>query len=356
MISYFILLLGAFAWAHEPLIKFEGKSQLQSPLVFSATSFSKGNSCFLFIIKPDNKVSLKKQLSIRCVDFRPHFIPEGRFYSYLELSEGMVGSAPFGFRVILDQDLKEVRRIPQEFSSPDFLLLGPDHWIGIEYDISVLKSGRRFLNRIVRERKADKILFEWSAADFLKHNESEAVTWATLKPFRNEVLIDLMVINSLSLKGDHLLLGLGTDGIVMMERKTKKILWVFGGLSDEFSLSHLQNNLLTNSIIFDETNSILFLLSNRSFEVIGTDNTRVRKYELNLSSKKLSKVSELRDFKEFFGNQGSIEVDGEILSVATGLKVRVPFDFVESRHGKDHWKIFLGKDFFASRIYRDRSP
>lgn len=353
MIAFLLLvLISASQLKAEVPFTFQGRSELKSDLFFAMTPVESRGHCTLYRLSPDNKVLFQRKLDLPCMDFRPHVVPEGQFYSYFEPSEGIPGSAPFGKRIILDSGYKIVKRIPEEFAALDFVLLGPDHWVGIEYDLRTFSSGKTYLNRIVRERKDGKIVFEWGAHDFILQSGSDTAAWATVKPFAGSVVIDYMVFNSLQILKDEILLGTGTNGVLLIDRKTGKIQWIFGGLSDQFSLDHRQNNLFTSSVRFDSENSELLLLSHRSFDIIGTDHTKIRKYQIDVPGRRLLKVEELRDRKEYFGHLGSLVSTGDILSVGTGRKNRAAYDFLELSEGKENWKILFGKKFFSSGFYR----
>ncbi len=348
---FFVLLSSAQLNAVTPFTS-HGHSELKSDLFFAMTSIDPHGPCSLFRVSPENRVLFQRKLDLPCLDFRPHLVPEGVFYSYFEPNEGIPGSAPFGKRVILDSGYKIVKRIPEEFSALDFILLGPDHWMGIEYDLRKFPSGKTYLNRIVRERRDGRIVFEWGAHDFIHQSGSDTAAWATLKPFAGNVVIDYMVFNSLQILKDEILLGTGTNGVLLLDRKTAKIKWIFGGLSDQFSIDHRQNNLFTSSVRFDSEKSELLLLSHQSFDIIGTENTKIRKYHIDIPGRRLLKVEELRDRKEYFGHLGSLISTGNILSLGAGRKNRASYDFLELSAGKESWKIILEEKFFASGFYR----
>ncbi len=339
-----------------PWMKQDGKSKLENPLIFSVSALTdlKFNHCHLFVLSPAGEVNFYRSLDQQCHDFRPHSIGGKNFYSYAEVNETINYVGYVGPRVILDDQFHEIKKIAPQNDMHDFILLAPDHWIGFEFELARLSNGKPYLNKRLREWKEGKLILDWGASDIISQFQTEAASNIIQTDYRGEVVAELYHMNSIQLlKDGSLFVGLGHDGAGLLDRKTKKLRWVLGGLHDSFRLSMPEQPLFNHTPVYHEDTGVIELFSNRSWGVIGTSPARILKYKIDLSQKKLLDYKVLRVRDEFVYVMGSLQIVKGISSIGFGSKNIGHVDFLEmSEDRKENWKITFEKVRTIYRFYR----
>lgn len=337
-----------------PYFSQEGQSAGSDPLIFSVATMTPDNreGCHLFVMTPEGQLTFYRHLDLVCNDFRPHRFSDGTLaYSYQEVTLGAEFIGVFGPRVVLDKDFNFIRRIPLDDDGHEFILLGPDHWIGIELELDRLGSGMPYLNKRVRERKAGKIIFDWGVSDFTRELKTEAVSNAQISTYKKEVVAELLHLNSVQKVGEEgYLIGLGFNGVAFVDRDTRKISWILGGLNDQFSLKIHEHPYFLHTPWFDEKTGELILFSNWTYGLRKF--SRVLSYKLDPKEKKLIQFRELRNKKELSYIMGSVQLTGDLISVGLGTKEISRCDFVEMKGNEETWKFHLGKKWVVYRFYR----
>lgn len=330
-----------------------GKSGLSHPLIFALipkTNLNQAGS-FLFILSGNARVTFFRRLSEIGSDFRPHVFDGKVWYSYYLMKEGIENVGGSGPRVILDDNFQVVRQIDLDLDGHEFLLLGPDHWMGIEIELDRLKNGQSYLNKIIRERKNGKILFEYSVKDYLKEMKSELTSSIVLTSFRGEVVAEILHINSLQiLKDDKLLVGMAYNGVGLLDKKSRKMDWQLAGLYDDFQLPITQNPLFEHSAVLNDDGE-LCLFSNLTPSRSGLV-TKVFCLKLDQEKRRVTNFRMIRDQNEITFMMGGMQIIEKRPNIFFGLKKVAPFDFVEMFEGKDVWKLRFGEDWVAYRFYR----
>lgn len=336
-----------------PRLKFEGESGLPHPLIFSLISGhpGKNRNCYLFSLSGKGEVKFYKRLPVLCGDFRPHQLRDKTYYSYYELREGIENVGGSGPRVILDDQFQYIKTIDLELDGHEFLLLNLNHWIGIEIELGRLTNGKTYLNKLIRERKDGKILFEWSVNDYFTQMKSELTASTVLTGFRNEVVAEVLHLNSLQmLKKRRLLVGLAYNGVALLDMDSRKIQWHFAGVHDDFKIPIEQNPLFEHSAVLSDSNE-LCLFSNLTVTTKGLV-SKVLCYALNLEKKFIESFRVLRDKNEQTSMMGGMQIIQGRPNIFFGLKKSAPYDFVEMHEGKDVWKLSFGDDWIVYRFYR----
>lgn len=337
-----------------PYMNRVGQSVLTSPLIFSVirSKDETNKSCKLVVLSPQNELIFYRELPEACTDFRPHKTSDGLFYSYQEVSEGVSNVGLFGTRVVLNEDFSFFKRIEQVYDGHEFILLSKDHWIGMEIELDRLSGGAVYFNKRIRERKNGQVVFDWGVSDYVRQTKSEAVSLAVLAKYRNEVVVDLVHINSIQILNENeWLLGLGYSGVALLNKKERKLSWIFGGFSDQFALPAEQSPIFNHTPIFAPESETLYLFSNRTIgSLIDSAFARVLKYELDVSKRQVKKFHVLRDKKEFAYQMGSLEVHSEVLSIGMGTADRSAYDFVEMKGDVETWSLTLQDP--QSSVYR----
>mgnify|MGYP003390232285 CR=1 FL=1 len=337
-----------------PFAEQVGSSILNKSLVFSLTTVhSKPESaCHLFVLSPRGEIIFYRRIPHACNDFRPHSLNGRTFYSYQLVNEGIQNVGYLGPRIILDDNFTPYKTVAAQNEGHEFILVDDDHWIGIEFELSRLKSGLVYIDKKIVERKNGSVIFSWGTSDYLKQHNTELLPNVSLTSYHNEIVLQLLHLNSVQSFRDGLLISLGTNGVVYIDRKSRKILWELGGIRDEFKLSLDQHPNFLHTPSWDPKTKTLTLFSNLSHGVPGTTFSRVLSYRLDLDAKSIAEFTVLRDKKELSLIMGSVEVHEKTLSIGFGTKDIGKYDFIEMHGSAETWKLSFGRKFSAYRFYR----
>jgi hypothetical protein len=337
-----------------PYMTQTGRSVLSLPLIFSVTSLpsEKQNTCHLVILSSEQELVFYRQLPIVCNDFRPHQTEIGLLYSYQEVKEGVADVGLFGTRTLLSDDMRVLKRIEEIYDGHEFILLSLDHWIGMEVQLERLSGGAVYLDKRLRERKNGALVFDWGVSDFIKQTKSEGVNLATLGKFKDEVVVDLVHMNSIQiLSADEWLVGLGTSGMGVLSKSKHRLEWIIGGFADQFSLPAEQASMFVHTPIFNVRESALYVFSNRGAGVLsGNAPARVLKYELDVPQRRVKAFSVLRDRGEVVRQMGGLQVEGDVLSISFGSAEKVAHHFVEMKGDTETWSLSFNK--LGTMVYR----
>ncbi len=356
IVAVLIFSVFAFSSSGMPRLKIVGRSVLNKPLVFSAMNLHEKNinECHLFVISPKGATEFYRKLNKVCFDFRPHKIDGKTYYSYVEVKEFIRYAGYIGPRVILDDKFNEVKRIAEENEMHEFHYLASDHWLGFEIELGRLINGKSYMNKRLRERKKGEIIFDWGTSDIIAQFGSEAATYMFQTTFRNETVAELFHLNAIQILKNGFLVGLGHDGIGFLDRKTKKLKWVLGGIHDSFNLGLELSPLFNHTPHLNEETGVLHVFSNRSIQRINQSYSRVIRYELDLSSLKLKSFKVLRSDQEIVNLLGSLQVSEGIMNIGFGSKEKADWDFIEADdNGVESWKIKLDEELKVYRFYRE---
>jgi hypothetical protein len=337
-----------------PYMKISGKSVINYPLIFSVFSTPPHGlpGSHLIVMSPRNELIFYRRIKQISGDFRPHNVNGKSFYSYQLVNEGVNYVGYFGPRVILDEDFNEVETVAQDNDGHEFHYLGPNHWLGIEFELSRLKNGNLYFNKKIVERKGGEVVFSWSVADYLKTRDSELVPNVQFTIYRGEVVIEILHFNSIQIMKDGYFLSMGANGVGFLDKKTRKMTWEMGGIGDQFNLSIDQYPNYLHTPHWDPQTNELILFSNRSYSVVGKFFSRILRYKLDLKEKRVVEYSVLRDKKELSYIMGSLQVTDGILSIGLGTKDIAKLDFVEMQKEQETWTIALGPQWTVYRFYR----
>ncbi len=338
-----------------PWMKIKGKSVLNDPIIFSVSSLTnpKLMSCHLFVLSPHGKLQYYQRRPRYCSDFRPHVIDGKTYYSFVDVIEFVNYIGFIGNRVILDAAFREVKRIQIPLDSHEFLLFGLDHWIAYEFELGRLKNGQLYVDKRLRERKNGKLVFDWGVSDYLRQYGTEASLNMVLTKYQGENVLELHHLNSIQIVGDKLFLGLGHEGVALLDRNSKKLEWVLGGINDSFRLPVQQMPMFNHSATFDERSKTVTLFSNRTWGTLGLPRARILRYHVDLDKKELRKFEILRDKNETAYFLGSLEIFSDILNIGFGTKDVAHQDFLEVDGARNETlSIAMEKDWSVYRFYR----
>jgi hypothetical protein len=338
-----------------PDMRLVGKSVLNRSLVFGVSVFGKKEhkACHLFVLSPQGQLEFYRLVNLPCVDFRPHMTKDGLFYSYQEIHDGIQMVAFLGPRVVLDAQFRIVRRIEVESDAAVFILRGADHWIGLELDHGTLASGMPYFNKRLRERKNGVVVYDWGASDYFLDRGSEAVTEAVIANHKGRAVAQVLHINELQVLSENEWLISFGNSVGLLDKKSRKLRWILGGLSDQFALTPTQAASFLNTPFFDVAKSELYVFANRGLGSNVHLSVRILRYQLDVQNRRIKDFKVLRDEKELTHLMGSLQVQDDVLSIGFGSKERATYDFIEVQGGHTSWRLKLpNPQHVVYRFYR----
>jgi hypothetical protein len=301
------------------------------------------------LLSSDCEILFSRKYPYQIDDFYPQIMNGKLYYSFLDYNAGK--------RTVLDEDFHVIKKLPWHMEMYGFLMLGDDHYIFIDSEKTHSSPGNCFITDMVREYDHGKLIFNLSAWDVL----------ARKIPYRHLVLrdpwgescVEAFHFGSIQALPHHrLLLSLGNDGVVMIDRRTKKILWAFGGDADQFGLTSDVKPGVAHDAKFDDTSGKLLLFINnlQAEEASGKPMSSIAEFTLDPATHTLKK-SEFKSAESFYSKyMGSVEEKNGIYSVGGGELFYGKYLFYEIANLKAHFKIWFddqnGERIKAWRVYR----
>lgn len=330
-----------------------GKSVSKQSIIFSRFSLNEAqktnNYSELFILTPLGKISYYRRLPFVAIDFKAHNVFGKIYYSYLKVSATYAGITFLGHRVLLDNRLKQIKIFPELLDMHEFVLLSPDWYMSTKYELAQNTQGTYYINQELIEIKNNRKIFRWGINELFKQNYFVAHSFLAI--FDGKLSVHQFHLNAFQiLPNNELLLSLGHDSIIIIDKKTKKIKMSFGGVNDEFHLSKEQSLFHFHSPTFDSKNQTLLVFDN-SF---SGKSYRVVEYKINRSSKKVEMFSLISALKKVISSKmGSVEKQGNIYSISLGIKDLSGPDFIEQSGTKTNMTIiFKNPRSYSYRMYR----
>lgn len=310
-----------------PSYKADGESKYDGDYYMSTYSFDYDSDHYIF--KTDEKGNLiyYKKTNFVSFDFRKEMNSSGQVrYMYLEATdnnfEGILSILPCDL-VIMDENYNEINRV--RYVDKNGNLIGLDnhayYYIDDEHYIlaSYVKRKKEMHGEIVyvfdcliEEIKDGKILWQFDSGEYLDLYNASTV----LEEASN--LKDYIHINSMWIDdndGNVICSFRNIDGVLKIDRKSGEIIWLLGGMLDEFGLNEYQKFSKQHSAIYTSDNNILIYDN-------GNDKkkSRIVKIKLDEQNKKVLKYEEydLGLFAYMMGSVRVINEDDEIYLICYG--------------------------------------
>lgn len=316
-----------------PQLKITGQSQRPEDFVFSWSpkkidSNKEKEYSYLFVYSPKGQLKYFQFLPFIAVDFKSHFIGKKLFFSFLKSSAVYPLVTIEGKRILFDDQMNLIKEFPQLLDFHEFQLISKDWFLAIVYEINQNIFGTKYLQQKIIEFKNNKKIFEWSVDEFMKTNPFP--NWKMISNFRNQSVVHQFHLNHLQVVGDQLLVSLGFECVLLLDKKTKKIIWVFGGGSDQFGLTNELSTSLHHTPIFNSQNSTLTFFDNG----IAKRSTRVTQYQLDIPNKKIIKFKQINTPAAFSAMMGSVTEFEQNYTVGYGTREFGEFDIIEVDNNK----------------------
>lgn len=352
-----------------------------------------------YAIKMDSKgniVFYKKVTDI--MDFKPNNINGKLIYSYMErnwhpdnpLLEG-VGYVP-SKAVIMSDDYKVIDEIPflipnkdiaenYPIENHDIIIIEEGHYLVSSYvgkrvsnipqDIQHSKFGARVVATVIQEIKDHKLVWQWDSTEHpelyamsSENNDyfNEKITWADYAHF-NSMTIDPKDGNLLC-SFRHL------DGILKIDRKSGKIMWVFGGKGDQFGLNDRQKFSKQHYVRLTKDGTItLFdngcILPASPYPIIEPDSplrklkpqTRVLEFKIDENHKKLEEFKEYsleKTFSPIMGSAEKIDTKNNVFLIGWGGRETKNslFSEIDFNNNNVLFEVLRPKNEFKDDTYR----
>lgn len=335
-----------------PKFKFVGTSNRKEDFIFSwapkKLDLNKQKEfSYLFVISPTGKLKFFQNLPFTAVDFRPHRIGNKLFFSYLKATAIYPLVTIEGHRHLFSDQMQFIHSFPELLDFHDFQLIDTNHFIGITYEVKKNVFDRKYIEQKIIEIKNRKKVFEWSVDEFAKLNPFP--NWKMKSTYQNQNVVHQYHLNHIQNLGDQLLISLGFECVILLNKKTKKITWVFGGGSDQFGLSEEISTSLHHTPILDLKNSTLTLFDNG----VNKRSSRVLQYKLDLEKKKIIQFKQVGIPYSFSAMMGSVEELNQNYTIGFGTRDFGTIDILEIENNKTKMSLsFDSPDSGTYKIYR----
>ncbi len=292
--------------------------------------FYLGYSNYIMKLNSNGEVVYYKKATEN-TDFRRWEIDGKVYYSYIQInpspSEAMIkNDVGQGLRqvVIMNEFYQEIdwlttlyqtEKIPENvpLENHDFYMLDLGHYIISSYYgervynipeyLGSSSLGARVIASVIQEVKDGKVIFEWKSTDYpqlyeysVESNDfdNENVLWSDYAHF-NSIDIDPKDSNFI-MSFRHL------DTIIKVNRKTGDMMWILGGIGDQFGLKDEQKfskqhhaTFLENGniLLFDNGNNEQVMYAEDTSKINGVGYSRAIEIQIDEKNKKIL------DYKEY---------------------------------------------------------
>ncbi len=311
------------------------------------------------------EVTFYKATPSICFNFKKVEIDGKKRYTYLqaskELGEGISTTLPSKL-MVLDENYSQINEISyftdkentnntnyeKKLDSHDYLYLSDNHYLLAGFEMKTVydfpsheKEAFCVWNCKIQEVLNGEILWEFESIK--NPNLYHYCNENTMKIMSHESYLDYMHFNSMQIDpidGNLLCSFRNIDSIIKLDRKTGKIIWVLGGIGDEFGLTEDQKFSNQHSISFLSNHSILIYdngCKNKKTRVIviqlEEQNKTIKEYhsyDLNIISAWMGSVQAINEEKNTYlvtygvGNNpyGFQELNLETLEPITSFKLK----------------------------------
>lgn len=332
-----------------PDLVIKGKSHLEQDFVFSwvpqrVDLQSKIEFSYLFIFSPAGRLKYFRYLPFIAIDFRPHDANGKKYFSYLKSSAYYPFVTIEGKRELFDDRMIFIKEFPELLDFHDFHLFDKNWYMGITYNVSQNGLGKKYIQQSIVEIKNGKKVFEWTIDDFMKLNPFP--DWKLNSFFRGQAVVQQFHLNHIQILGEYLLVSLGFESVVMLHKKTKKIVWILGGGSDQFGAVGDLGTTLHHTPNLDMKTSTLTVFDNGMNKQLS----RIVQYRLDLKNKKIKKFSLINIPPVYASMMGSVVQKNDIYTIGFGTRDRGEVDILEVENNKTNISFYF--NYPKSGIYQ----
>jgi hypothetical protein len=333
-----------------PRIKIKGEASLDKDFIFSWHPIDtlkikyKNIPTYLFILSPKGDIKFIKKFPFPIIDFRPHRISSKLYFSYLRIISFNERINIEGKRVLLNNKMNFVKEFPELLDFRDFHLINENWYISTQYSEKFTKLNVRYVQQSIVEYKNEQKIYEWNLDDLSPYKLFPL--FIAHGTYHGDKAIHQYHLNAFNIIGDNLLISFEAENIMLINKKSKKIKWILGGLDDQFKIPQSINFGPHQSPTFNINDSSLTLFDNS----ISLKQSRVLKYTLDFKNKELNKFEIIKDKIGYSAKMGFVMVNEPFYTITHGLGETGDVDIMETEKHKTTWSLTF--DWPRRGVYR----
>ena len=302
---------------------------------------------WLIKMNHDGEVAFYKRTN-GCSDFKRYEFDGKIRYTYLELCDSPLynqirqGEGPTSRAVIMDETYRTIEEVPYlmpttaelfdryPLDDHEFVMLGDGHYIVISYlckrvnnipdSIEHSALGARVSAAIIQEIKDGKLLLHWDSTNYPElyaysvegnnyYNDGDL--WSADYVHINSVAVDSKDENLIASFRDM-------DAALKINRETGDIIWILGGIGDQFGLTEHQKFSKQHTVYPTDIGTItVFDNGNKNQQ------TRLLEFKLDESNKKLVEFKEFMmegQFSPYCGSVQRVSTSSDRFMIGWGLR------------------------------------
>lgn len=329
--------------------KVEGESVLAEHLYLAYTNV-------LLALSPKGEVDFYRELPFTVIDFKPNVVGGKTFYSYGEVLQYNDLLNTQGKHWVLDDRFSLHESIDEVFDDHEFVFMGKGHYLYTSYEAITRPDGKCQLVQAAVERKNGKTNYRVDNVELARRGLLPPFMLPTEKmglvggsQFEGRECEQSGHLNAITIiDPNRWLLSFGDSTVIMWLKKEKRPEWVFGGVASQFPLSEAQKPSFFHTPRWFPKESRLILFDNG----ISAKKSRILDYVLDVKRKKVIEMKETSLGDTFALAAGSVERNGDVLSIGTGRWTKGDWDFIEMKEGKPTMRIRICPECKAGEVYR----
>ncbi len=283
---------------------------------YYVTTYNKYNKEKHYIYSLDNKgnITFYKVLANMAFNFKKQIIDNQVYYTYLETVnakyEGRNDACPTKL-IVLDENYQKIKEIMYSANinteNHDYYFWSLDHYIIGGYtkeEVTYQNKKYKIWDFHLKEVNNNQTIWEFNSHDNLYLIKYFSENYS----LNNDIYVNFMHFNSLTIDpiDNNIICSFrNLDALLKINRQTGKIMWILGGLGDEFGLKDTQKFSKQHSISFLKTGELLIYDNGEN-----NQQTRILKVKIDEKKKKVTSFKEY-NLNTYLPRMGSIQALNE---------------------------------------------
>ena len=307
----------------------------------------------LLILSPKGKILFYRSMAFPVADFRIHHLRGKTYYSYLKVLDSNQIMTTDGYRFILNSNFEEIKKIPWLSDGHEFVMLDLNDFFIMDYTTQKDGFGVCYIDPVIRHIKNGKKIFELDSKYLLARGLIGGPN--NRIDYRGQNCKQPLHTNSFQLVDEnHLLVSTGYS-FLLMDMRTRRIEWLFGGNDSQFNWNSKFLYFFAHTPFWDPKKRELSYFVNLFLG--AEESSKFVKVRLDTKNKRIEDFSILADN---FGTtikmgSGQISKNGAI-TLGLGMKSESSYpDIMEFMNGTPTMTIRFSGEIQSSgyRAYRD---
>lgn len=316
-----------------PEYEFKGSTEENGDYYVTTYQIAENKAHYIYKLDKVGNVIFYRETPDVCYNFKKNVCDDQTRYTYLEAfgpkGEGVTLSLSTKLMVLNEKYelIDEIYYLNKENSETqeskrldnhDYLYLSDNHYIIVGFIKETVEDFPQYMGEPIEiwNCKIQEVLDEeviWEFETVKEKRLYDCYDMKNLRMMRTEPVLDYVHFNSLKIDpvdGNLICSFRNLDAIVKIDRKTGKILWILGGIADQFGLQENQKFSKQHSISFLSDNSILVYDNGNARKKsrviiikIDEENKNVEKYEsyeLGIYSSRMGAVQVVNEEKGIY--------------------------------------------------------